>query len=101
MKDELGAGVLPSARFGANAAWFRINAIAFNVLTVLVRQALPARYREARPKRLRYDLFTLPAELVVHQSRLSVRLPIGADRLAEIVEARGRLLAMLESRRAA
>jgi len=101
MKDELGAGVLPSARFGANAAWFRINAIAFNVLTVLVRRALPQRYREACPKRLRYDLFTLPAELVVHQSRLSVRLPIGADRLAEIVEARGRLLAMLESRRAA
>jgi hypothetical protein len=100
MKDELGAGVLPSGRFGANAAWFRINAIAFNVLTVLVRQALPERYREARPKRLRYDLFTLPAELVVHQSRLSVRVSIGADRLAEIIEARGRLLAMLESRRA-
>jgi len=25
LKDELGAGVLPSARFGANAAWFRIT----------------------------------------------------------------------------
>jgi len=37
---------------------------------------------------------------VVHQSRLSVRVSIGADRLAEIIEARGRLLAMLESRRA-
>jgi hypothetical protein len=27
LKDELGAGVLPSSRFGANAAWFRINAL--------------------------------------------------------------------------
>jgi len=101
LKDELGAGVLPSARFGANAAWFRINALTFNVLTVLKRRALPERFREARPKRLRYELFTLPGELVVHQSRLSVRVPLGDERLREIVEARGRLLAMYEARRRA
>ena len=101
LKDELGAGVLPSARFGANAAWFRINALTFNVLTVLKRRALPERFREARPKRLRYELFTLPGELVVHQSRLSVRVPLGDERLREIVEARGRLLAVYEARRQA
>jgi hypothetical protein len=96
MKDELGAGVMPSARFGANAAWLRINALTFNVLTVLKRRALPDRFRDARPKRLRYEIFTLPAEMAVHQSRLSVRVPIGEERLAQIVSARGRLLAMLD-----
>jgi hypothetical protein len=101
MKDELGAGVLPSARFGANAAWFRINALVFNVLTVLKRRALPPRYRDARPKRLRYELFTLPGKMVVHQSRLSVRVSAGDQRLREIVEARGRLLAMLDDAHAA
>jgi hypothetical protein len=101
LKDELGAGVLPSARFGANAAWFRINALTFNVLTVLKRRALPERFREARPKRLRYELFTLPGELVFHQSRLSVRVPLGDERLREIVEARERLLAVYEARRRA
>jgi hypothetical protein len=101
LKDELGAGVLPSARFGANAAWFRINAMTFNVLTVLKRRALPERFRDARPKRLRYELFTLAGELVVHQSKLSVRVPVGDDRLQEIVEARRRLLAMYEARRGA
>lgn len=99
LKDELGAGVLPSARFGANAAWFRINALTFNLLTVLKRRALPERLREARPKRLRYELFTLPGELVIHQGRLSVRVPLGDERLSEIVQARGRLLAMYEARR--
>jgi hypothetical protein len=99
MKDELGAGVLPSARFGANAAWFRINALTFNVLTILKRCALPERFRYARPKRLRYELFTLPGELAIHQSRLSVRVPIGDQRLQEIVEARGRLLALYDARR--
>jgi len=100
MKDELGAGVLPSARFGANAAWFRINALTFNVLTVLKRRALPERFREARPKRLRYELFTLAGELAVHHSQLSVRVPVGDQRLQEIVDARGRLLAMYDDRHA-
>jgi len=101
MKDELGAGVLPSSRFGANAAWFRINALAFNVLTVLKRRALPERLRDARPKRLRYELFTLAGELTVHQSRLSVRVPVADERFQEMVSARGRLLAMRDERRQA
>ena len=99
LKDELGAGVLPSTRFGANAAWFRINAITFNVLTALKRRALPQRFWDARPKRLRFELFTLAGELVVHQSRLAVRVPVGDERIAEIVEARRRLLEMLDARR--
>jgi len=33
LKNELAAGVLPCGRFGANAAWFRLAAIAHNVLT--------------------------------------------------------------------
>jgi hypothetical protein len=100
MKDELGAGVLPGARFGANAAWFRINALTFNVLTVLKRRALPPRYWDARPKRLRYELFTLPGKLAIHHSQVSVRVPAEERRLREIVEARGRLLAMRDERRA-
>lgn len=98
MKDELGAGVLPTSRFGANAAWFRINALTFNVLTVLKRRALPERYREARPKRLRYEIFTVPARLAVHQSRLSVHMSIAEERAQELIEARGRLLDLLEQR---
>jgi len=100
MKDELGAGVLPSARFGANAAWFRINALTFNVLTVLKRRALPERLRDARPKRLRYELFTLAGEIAVHQSQLSVRVPLGDQRLDELIDARRRLLALYHDCRA-
>ncbi len=55
MKDKLGAGVLPSARFGANAAWFRINALTFNVLTVLSR-GVPCRSGSAT--RDRHDFAT-------------------------------------------
>ena len=96
MKDELGAGVMPSQRFGANAAWFRINAITFNLLTVLKRRALPERYRLARPKRLRYELFTLPGKLAIHQGQVSVSISASDERGHEIVAARQRLLRLLD-----
>ncbi len=92
MKDELGAGVMPSGRFGVNAAWFRINALTFNVLTVLKHRALPERYRVARPKRLRFEVFTLPGRLAVHQNRLSVGISASEQRIRELVAARERLL---------
>ncbi|MGH9669504.1 MAG: IS1380 family transposase [Terriglobales bacterium] len=93
MKDELGAGVLPSQRFGANAAWFRINAITYNLLTLLKRRALPERFRLARPKRLRFEIFNTPARLSVHQSQLSANLSASPVRTEELVRARQRLLA--------
>jgi len=93
LKDELGAGVLPSQRFGANAAWFRINAITYNVLTLLKRRALPERLRLARPKRLRFEVFNTAARLSVHQSQLIATLAASRERTAELVLARQRLLA--------
>jgi hypothetical protein len=93
MKDELGAGVLPSQRFGANAAWFRINAITYNLLTLLKRRALPARFRLARPKRLRYEIFNAPARLLVHQGQLIANVSASGERTEELVLARQRLLA--------
>ncbi len=97
MKDELGAGVMPSGRFGVNAAWFRINAIAFNVLAVLKRRALPESLRTARPRRLRFECFTVPAKLTLHQSELTAVMGVSSDRMQMLVEARGRLLDILEA----
>ena len=38
-------------------------------------------------------------ELALHQRQLSVRVPVGDQRLHEIVDARRRLLAMYDTRR--
>jgi Transposase DDE domain group 1 len=97
LKSELAAGVMPCQLFGANAAWFRINVITYNLLTALKRKALPDRYRLARPKRLRFEVFTLPAKLAIHESQLSVQVSIANDRLDEIIAARQQLLQMTES----
>ena len=74
LKNELGAGVLPSKRFGVDAAWFRLTVIAHNVLSGLKRLALPPELLRARPKRLRFLIFTTPGRLVHHAHRTTLRI---------------------------
>ena len=90
-KNELGAAVPPCGRFGANAAWYRLSLLTYNVLSALKSLALPPALSAARPKRLRFTLFTLAGRLVSHAGRLRVRLSAEAERLAGLIAARVRL----------
>ena len=56
-KNELGAAP-PSKYFGANAAWYRLSMLTYNVLSAMKSLALPPKLSAARPKRLRFALFT-------------------------------------------
>ena len=85
-KNELGAGVMPSGKFGANAAWYRLAMLAHNVLVAMKQLVVPPELKDARPKRLRFRLFTLPAKVVVHArglvARIAAKLLAAADALA-------------------
>jgi hypothetical protein len=87
LKNELGAGVMPSKYFGTNAAWLRLAVMAHNLLTALKRLALPAELLTARPKRLRFVIFNTPGRLVHHARRMVLRLATTAARLVEWLEA--------------
>lgn len=100
-KNELAAGVLPSGKFGANAAWYRLTLLTYNVLTVLRRRALPERFHAVRPKRLRYEVFTVPAEIHTHARQLTARLGAPPLTVEELVTARGRLRDLQAAVRAA
>lgn len=100
-KNELAAGLPPSGKFGVNAAWYRINLLTYNLLTLLRRQALPGRFRQARPKRLRYEVFTVPAVIHSHARKLTARLGVPPLSAEELIAARGRLREFQESLRAA
>lgn len=90
-KNDLAANLPPSGKFGANAAWYRLTLLTYNLLTVLRRRALPARFRDARPRRLRYEVFTVPAEIRTHARQLTARLGAPPLTVEELVAARGRL----------
>ena len=92
VKNELGAGIVPSQRFGANAAWFRLNLIAYNCLSLLKRHALPERLRDAKPKRLRYEIFSMAASVREHARELTARLAVPQLTVDELVLARQKLV---------
>lgn len=66
MTNELAAEALPSQKFGANAAWFRINAMLYNLLSAFKRIALPEEFHAIRPKRLRFLVLNTLAKVVSH-----------------------------------
>jgi len=74
LKTELAAAALPSGKFGANAAWFRLNVLTYNLLTALKRLTLPRDLRTARPKRLRFLLFNTVGKVITHARRTLLRL---------------------------
>jgi hypothetical protein len=74
LKNEFGAGVMPCGRFGANAAWFRLNCLTHNLISLLRQLALPAELQKARPKRLRFHVLCLAGQIIQHARRLLIRV---------------------------
>lgn len=66
MTNELAAEALPSQKFGANAAWFRMNAMLYNLLSAFKRIALPEEFHAIRPKRLRFLVLNTLGKVVSH-----------------------------------
>ncbi len=65
LKKEL-AAALPSQEFGANAAWFRLNVILYNLLSAFKRLGPPEELHAIRPKRLRFLVLNTLARLASH-----------------------------------
>lgn len=93
LKNELAAAALPSGKFGANAAWFRLNVLTYNLLSALKRLALPGDLSDARPKRLRFLVFNTVGKVVHHARRTLLRLTTAVHQ-ALLTLARSKILAL-------
>jgi hypothetical protein len=91
IKNELGGATPPCGRFGANAAWFRFARLTYNVLSAMKQLALPPSMETARPKKLRFSLFSLAARITSHAGSLIMKIGRSAEQLAELVASRLRL----------
>jgi hypothetical protein len=74
LTNELAAEALPSQKFAANAAWFRLNVLLYNLLSAFKRVALPEELQSARPKRLRFVLLNGIGKVVRHARETVLRL---------------------------
>jgi len=71
--NELAGAALPSQKFGANAAWLRLNVILYNLLSAYNRVGLPEELHGARPKRLRFLLLDTVGKVVRHARETLLR----------------------------
>jgi hypothetical protein len=91
LKNDLAAGTMPFGRFGANAAWLRLNVLAANLLEYIKAVSLPPEMAPMRPKALRFRLLNIAGRIVRGARRLSLILAAGEALSALYQVARERL----------
>lgn len=92
LKNDLATGSVPCKRFFADAAWFRLNVLAYNVLAVMKRQSLPCSWWATRLKALRFHLLHVAGRLLVHGRRIYLKIAKGHPSFPLYQEARKKLL---------
>lgn len=74
VKGGFGMEQMPCGEFEANAMYFSIGVLAYNLGELLKRRVLSASYRTATVATLRWNAYRLAGKLVRHTRRLILRI---------------------------
>ena len=97
MKEDLGGGRLPSGAFGANAAWWAIMVLAFNVQRVMQQLVLGGEWLTRRMKAVRFGLIHVAGRVLEHGRELIIRLSHKHPAMAIFLAGRRQMMQMAAS----
>jgi len=85
---------LPCGDFGANAMFFRIGVLAYNVFVLFKLLALPAEWRHCQVQTVRWRLYQLAGKVVAHGRRTILKVSSWAWGILEEIRTRAREVAL-------
>jgi hypothetical protein len=94
MKEDLAGGRLPSKRFGANAAWWAITVLAFNLHEGMKRLVLAGSWVSKRLKAVRFGLICVAGRVLEGARQLTVRLSARHPHTQTLMAARASIAAL-------
>ena len=86
LKNALAAAAMPSQHFGANAAWFLINCIAYNIASAIRAAISNDELRTARIKRLRLYVLNMSGRIVRDRRKIRLRLAASRERIKMLID---------------
>ncbi len=84
-KEGLAGGQLPSNLFGANAAWWAIMVLSFNLNRLMQIAVLPKDLKESKMKALRFHIIQLPGRVIHHARQVFVRVESHCCELLQLI----------------
>lgn len=96
MKEDLAGGQLPSGRFGANAAWWAITVLAYNLYALMKALVLPDGWATKRLKAILFGVIHLPGRVMLQARRLIIRVMGGTLAYDLMVGMRQRIAALAD-----
>jgi hypothetical protein len=88
LKLEFGMEQMPCGQLTANAVFFGIGVLAYNLAIVLKAQLLPEQYRHASVATLRWKLYRLAGKLVRHAGAWVLQIKTDCEKLALLLAVR-------------
>jgi hypothetical protein len=74
LKSDLAGGHVPTGNFGANAAWWYLSILSFNLQRLLTHHLLPKGWSRVRQKRLLATIYGTPATLTRHAKQMVLKI---------------------------
>ena len=89
LKNDVGVGYMPTGDLHANAVFFRIGVLAYNLFIGFKRDLLPAFCRTWTLRTVRWRLFSLAGRIVRHARSLVLKLAVSRESLDFLTQIRG------------